>query len=221
MSSKVNAIIKALKTKASAKQQIYRNTFEIFNQMKTIAAETTKQLAEKFAPIDDTVIIEYRDVNQFEFHVKFSGDLLVFTMHSNVITFPPQHVLFKSPYIQEDPGRSYFGHIMVYNFMADSIKYNRMQDPGYLIARFLVNKDKHFYIEGVRQLSFLYPDIAKNAFSEEVLSVFIESSMHLSIETDLQAPPLQQLLVITLGQKMANQMVHGGEKVGFKMQQDS
>ncbi len=214
---KTEAIVSALKYKASTKQLIYRNTMEIFSRMKAIAEEVTDELAARFAAIDPHVIIEYSDKNQFEFHVKFSGDLLVFTMHSNVITFPPDHILYKNEYCQEDSRRIFFGHIMVYNFMADSIKYNRLHDPGYFVARLLLNFENHFYVEGVKQLNFLHPDVATNIIAEDILKLFIESAMLLAIETDLQAPPLQEIMVISLQEKTDNMMVHGGEKVGFKM----
>lgn len=217
MEDQTPKIIEALKNRACVKQKIYRNTYELFSEMKRVCEKLIDELATQFEEFDTSVIIAFRDVNHFEFQVKFSGDMLVFTMHSNVITFPETHILFKSPYIQEDEQRKYFGHIMVYNFMADSIKYNRLEDQGYLLARLLLNHEKKFFIEGVRPLNFLYPDIAQNDIDEGVIRSFIQSSMLAAIHTDLQAPPFQKIQVIPLGKKIANQMISGGEKVGFKM----
>lgn len=219
---KVEMIVAALSEKASLKQLIYRNTKEVFSNLKVVAETLANELSSRLAGIDKSVEIEYQEVNEFEFRIKFSGDLLMFTMHSNIIAFNPEHILSKSPYIQENYHRGYFGTIMVYNFMADSVKYNRLNDPGYLVARMMLNGEQHFYIEGVRQLNFLYPDIAQNAINSDILRLFVESVMLVSMNNDLVAPAYQDIQLIPLGKKLANQMVFGGEKLGFQMsfQQD-
>ena len=214
---KFNQIVSALSSKARAKQSIYRQTATVFKQMKDIAAGMARQLDDHFNVEDPHVNIEFSDKGDFEFHLKFSGDLLVYTMHSNIVTFPPEHLLSKSPYIQEDAERKYFGQIMVYNFMADSIKYNRLQDQGYLVARILLNKDLHFYIEGVRQLNFLHPDIAQNKMDPAIIENLIQEAMLLAIDTDLTGRNVQEIKFITLGQKLANQMAPAIEKVGFNI----
>lgn len=220
MKTHIDKIVGALKSKACVKQDIYHNTLAVFGRMKSIAEALTDVLSAQFEGIDKKVQISYREVNEFEFHLKFSGDLLMFTMHSNVTTFGKDHVLFKSPYIQEDPNRGYFGQIMVYNFMADSLKYNRLNDPGYLIARMMLNLDGHFYVEGVRQMTFLYPDISLNMITDEIMRNFIESAMLLAIAQDLYLPRYQDVQIVPLGKKIQNQMVHGGNKVGFQMNAD-
>lgn len=215
MESQAPKIIEALKDKASLKQGIYQSTKAVFEQMKQIAEKLSKSLAETFSTVDSRVIIEYRDINEFEFQLKFSGDVLMFTMHTNVTTLLDEHIVLKSPYVMEDTHRGYFGSVMVYNYMADSVKYNRLQDLGYLVARMMLNKDGHFYIEGVRQLNFLHPDIAQNKVTPQLLQTFIESTMLLAIEQDLVAPNYQDIMVAPLGAKLANQGLNTGSKVGF------
>ena len=217
MSTKIDLITQALANKASKKQAIYRHTLTVFNRMKELASGLVDHLSARFAEIDPHVKITYKEVNEFEFHVKFSGDLLMFNMHTNVVTLPHENIIFKSPYVQEDPTRAYFGTIMVYNFMADSLKYNRVNDPGYLMARMMVNRDSHFYIEGVRQLAFLYPDIAKNKISDPLLQAYLENAILLAMDQDLFAPQFQKVQVIPLGHKLANQAQTTGNKVGFQM----
>jgi hypothetical protein len=216
MEDRMDQIVEALKDKASLKQLIYRQSLAVFARMKGIAKDLAEILAEKMGKIDQHVQVEYIEKGEFEFHLKFSGDLLMFSMHSNVQTFGEEHIINKSPYVLEDYHRGYFGSIMVYNFMADSLKYNRLNDPGYLLARMLVNCDGHFYIEGVRQLNFLFPDIAQNLISDELLRIFIESTMVAAINQDLMAPSYQEIQVLPLGLKLENRMV-AAEKVGFQM----
>jgi hypothetical protein len=215
MEDKLEIIFEGLKQKSTTKQIIYRNTKETFDQLRVVASAVVDQLSKKITEVDSSVIIEYRNVNDFEFQIKFSGDLLIFVMHSNVITFPEDHELMTNPYVEEDFRRRFFGHIMAYNFMADSIKYSRMTDPGYLLARFLVNVENHFYLEGVTQLDLPFSDIAGNIIDEKALRLFIESTMIASVNNDLMAPDLDDIKRITVKQKMENQQVSRGQKLGF------
>lgn len=216
MEQQLPKIVAALESKAVMKQGIFRSTKAVFNHLKEIAREIARVLAEHFEKVDKSVVIEFQDKNEFEFHLKFSGDVLTFTMHTNVTTLLDEHVILKSPYVIEEPARGFFGSILVYNFMADSIKYNRLDDLGYLVARLLINKDGHFYIEGVRQLNFLFPDIAKNEITSEILMAFVEHAMIAAIEQDLVSPNFQDILIVSLEIKQANAVVNSGAKVGFQ-----
>ncbi len=215
MEDRLEAIFEGLKQKSTTKQTIYRNTQDIFEKMRVAAADIVAILSKKITEVDSNVVIEYRNINEFEFHIKFSGDLLIFVMHSNVITFPDDHELMTSDYVEEDFRRRFFGHIMAYNFMADSIKYNRMNDPGYLLARILINVENHFYIEGVSELDLEDNDISKNIVDDKALRLFIESAMVASVNNDLIAPALEDIKKISVKQKMENQQVSRGQKLGF------
>ncbi len=215
MEDKLEVIFEGLKQKSITKQTIYRNTQETFEKLRVVSAEVVEHLSKKITEVDSNVTIEYRNINDFEFHIKFSGDLLIFVMHSNVITFPEDNDLMTHPYVEEDFRRRFFGHIMAYNFMADSIKYSRMSDPGYLLARLLINFENHFYLEGVTQLDLEYTDISKNIIDEKALRLFIESTMIASVNNDLMAPDIEDIKKITVKQKMENQQVSRGQKLGF------
>ncbi|CAA9271869.1 MAG: hypothetical protein AVDCRST_MAG95-2804 [uncultured Adhaeribacter sp.] len=216
MEDKLEAIFEGLKQKSATKQTIYRNTQEVFEKMRVAAADIVAILSQKMVgEVDSNVIIEYRNINEFEFHVKFSGDLLIFVMHSNVITFSDDHELMSNPYVEADFRRRFFGHIMAYNFMADSIKYNRMNDPGYLLARILINVENHFYLEGVSELDLEYTDISKNLVDERALRLFIESAMVASVNNDLVAQDVEDIKKISVKQKLENQQVSRGQKLGF------
>ncbi len=217
MDEKIEAIFDRLCSKSTLKQSVSRNTHRVFQKIENKALEITNYLSSKILPIDEHVKVEFKSQSEFEFQVKFSGDLLAFIRHSNVVTLPEQHPAMKSPYIKDHPENGYFGHIMIYNFMADTIKYHRLNDPGYLVARILVNNDNHFYIEGVRQLDFKYPDISKNVITDDLLKEFIESAMLTAIDNDLVSPSYQDIQMISYNFKLANQMVSQGEKIGFQM----
>lgn len=216
MEDRLEAIFEGLRQKSTAKQTIYRNTRDTFEQLREISATLVDTLRNKISPVDANILIEYRDVNEFEFHIKFSGDLLIFIMHSNIITLPESHPLMETAYVHDDFRRRFFGHIMAYNFMADSIKFGRLNDPGYLLGRLLINIENHFYLEGVKQLDMPNAtDMAQNEITEESLRVFVESAMVASVNNDLFGPDLDDISKITVKQKLENQQVSRGQKLGF------
>jgi hypothetical protein len=215
MEDRLNAIFEGLTQKSAAKQAIYRNTLDAFNLCKKVSKELVSKLSSRINPLDSSVLIEYRDVNELEFHVKIAGDLLIFVMHSNIVTFPDDFDLMKTDYVEADFKRRFFGHIMAYNFMADSIKYSRLNDPGYLLGRVLINIENHFYLEGVDQMDLRYKDISKNILTEEVVALMVESTMIAAVNNDLMAQDLDDIRKITVKQKLDNQQVSRTQKVGF------
>ncbi|GAB3830198.1 hypothetical protein [Pontibacter rugosus] len=220
MEDKLDDIINGLHHKSKTKQVIYRNTVATFERMKEIAKELVDELTERVTQQDANVIIEYRNVSEHEFQIKFSGDLLVFVMHTNIITFPDDYEIMRSEYVEEDFRRRFFGNIMAYNFMADTIKYNRLDDPGYLIGRMLVNIDKQYCIEGVKQLDLpleKVSDFSQNNISDKVLRIIIESAMVASVNNDLMGQDVSDIERITYKQKLENTHLAKPSKLGFQI----
>ncbi|MDQ2773158.1 MAG: hypothetical protein M3Y54_21955 [Bacteroidota bacterium] len=214
-SDRLDQIFDGLKQKSTAKQAIFRNTLAAFDCLRLVSQELVVELSRKLTPLDSSVVIEYRSINDMEFHIRFSGDLLVFVMHSNVVTFPDDYGPMLSKYVEADFRRRFFGHIMAYNFMADSIKYQRLNDPGYLVGRLLVNINSHYFLEGVQQLELPDNDMSDNAITPDAMRLFVESSMIAAVNNDLIAPPLPEIQKISVKQKLENQQVSRGSKVGF------
>ncbi|SFP69067.1 hypothetical protein [Hymenobacter arizonensis] len=212
---RLDQIFEGLKQKSTAKQAIFRNTQAAFDCLRLVTQELVVELARKLTSLDASVVIEYRPINEMEYHIKFSGDLLVFVMHSNVVTFADDYGPMSSTYVNEDFRRRFFGHIMAYNFMADSIKYQRLNDPGYLVGRLLVNIDNHYYLEGVQQLELPNNDMSDNKITTDAMRLFVESAMIAAVNNDLIAPPLPEIQRISVKQKLENQQVSRGSKVGF------
>lgn len=215
MEDRLDDIVKGLQQKSATKQAIYRNTKETFDRMKEISVEIVAELTERITKYNADVVIEYKLISELEFHIKFSGDLLVFVMHSNVITFPDDYEIMRSDYVEEDFRRRFFGHIMAYNFMADTIKYNRLDDQGYLVGRMLINIEKHFCIEGVKQLDLSYDSIAKNKINNKRLRLIVESAMIAAVNNDLMGQDVSDIEKITLKQKLENAHLTKPRKLGF------
>ena len=73
--------------------------------------------------------------------------------------------------------RSFCGVINIYNFLSDSLKYNRLNDAGFLIARIFINKDNHFFVEGDAELGFLFNDLINQKINKEQLENIINSAL--------------------------------------------
>ena len=213
---RLDLIAQGLSSKSSAKQAIFRATQAAFDVLRQVSQELCLELTQKITTtVDASVRIEYYPVNGMEFHIRFSGDLLVFVMHSNIVTFPDNFGPMTTPYVQDDFRRRFFGHIMAYNFMADSIKYQRLNDPGYLVGRLLVNIDSHYFLEGVQQLELPDHDMSATPITPEAMRLFVESAMIAAVNNDLIAPPMTDIQRITVKQKLENQQVSRASKVGF------
>ena len=148
-------IIELLKTKSSTKQEVYRITQSVFKDLNKVLKKKVEQMSSQMQNHDNSVEIEYNPKGDFETQIKFSGDVLIFHMHSNIFDFPPSHEIHKTSYVKEDKYRSFCGVIHIYNFLSDSLKYNRLNDVGHLIGRIFVNKESHYFVEGEKQLGFL------------------------------------------------------------------
>ena len=148
--NKRTQIINTLNTKSVTKQEVYNNTFEVFNMLKDILHEMSGEINETIANAR-LVKVEYRDRGKFEAQIQIAGDMLIFSMHTNIFEFNREHSIWQNPYTKQDVKNSYCGIINIYDFLADSFKYNRSSDEGYLIGRIFINRERQFFVEGKRQ----------------------------------------------------------------------
>jgi hypothetical protein len=218
MDDNYKEILSKLEGKASLKQAIYRSTAEVFGLTKGILSKIATRLYQDYTIKDPHVEVSYKEINQFESHMKFSGDMLMISMHSNVFNFDSGHSIFQSEYVKADASLSYCGVIYIHNFLADSIKYNRLADEGSLVARILVNKEKHFLVEGEGSLGFLYENFANNIINEEILTDILERSILTCLNEDLLLPTFAQIKDVTLHQKQSLITSSGyptGKRLGY------
>jgi hypothetical protein len=217
-------IIDALQTKACTKQSIYQITQEVFGQFRTQLLHLQTKLSDTFERIDKNVVISYRELGDFESELKFGGDILYFSMHTNVFTFENSHEIFQNKYVQEDPMRAYFGMITVYNFLSDSIKYSRPLDLGSLIARIFINRDRHFFVDGEKPLSFLYNELENTEINEGYVKGIIESAVLYTLDFDLFVPPFKEVNLLTVQDKMlmtGSAALKTGKRLGFQLSTDT
>jgi hypothetical protein len=83
------------------------------------------------------------------------------------------------------------------------------------VGRLLVNIESHYFLEGVQQLELPDNDMSDNLVTNESMKLFVESAMIAAVNNDLIAPPLPEIKKISVKQKLENQQVSRGSKVGF------
>jgi hypothetical protein len=217
-------ILKTLKEKSSMKQDVYTNTLHTFSTLKSVAKRMVAELKKDLAAIDKRVIIDYSEKGEFEFELRIAGDLLIFAMHTNVFEFDKSHPLWRNSYIREEHTRSFCGMINIYNFLSDSFKYNRVNDLGYVIGRIFVNRENHYFVEGKRQLGFLYNDFVHAVIDEAAIKAVLESAILYCLNFDLYTPPfdaIKEISVIDMQTATESMQIKTGKRLGFRFQADS
>lgn len=191
-------ILKELKEKSSTKQAVWSTAQDVFRYLKECVQELANELDKESSASDDRVRVKYEEKGDFECRLQFSGDVLIFLLHTNAYALPHEHEQRKSSYLKSNPLNGYFGVIHIYNFLNDSIRYGRFNDHGQLIGRIYVNQEKHFFVEGQRQLGFLYRDLLHKVIDKEQLEHIVKTSMLYALDFDLTAPPIRNALDITV-----------------------
>lgn len=207
-----------LESKSTAKQTTFKHLKDAFSILCTESRHIIDELSEKVKTDDEEVTLHFKNISKHEFQLKLAGDLLIFVMHTNIVTFDDEHPVIKNAYISEKEVNRYFGQINIYNFMYDSLRYNRTHDPGYLIGRLMINHDNRFFMEGEPQFSREFGEIPASPLSREDLQRIIKLSLKVAIRNDLMAPPYSKVRLITLNQKNEHTIeLGGGQKIGFRM----
>lgn len=212
-------ILNRLEEKACLKQQIFRTTSDVFDRIKAELEDIGDKMRADFKDKDNNVEISFSDKGDFEAQLKFSGDVLVISMHSNIFSFPEDHEINQLEYVKSDPTRRYCGIIHIHNFLADSLKYNRTADMGYLIGRIFINKEEHFFVDGQSQLGFLYNSFGKGNIKQEQIREMLQLAIIYCMDFDLLTPPFQSVRQITLEEKQfmgANSGYPTGKRMGYK-----
>ncbi|MBK8806352.1 MAG: hypothetical protein IPO21_06805 [Bacteroidales bacterium] len=201
----------------------FENTQNAFSNLKQVIHDFSEEYNNELQSLGKEAVIEYKDLGNFEIELKIAGDLIVFNMHSNIFDFDKNNPIWKSSYVNENSFASYCGVINVYNFIADSFKFNRLDDIGYLIARIFVNKDNHYFVEGKRQLGFLYNDFSNSVLSTFELKRILESAILFTLDFDLLVPEYDNVNMITVAQVKANinnVKYQTAKRLGFQFQAD-
>lgn len=215
-------IIKIMKEKSSVKQDIFHETLNAFRILKDVARAEAENLKREAFNIDKRVTIEFRDRSDFMFELKVAGDLLVFQMHTNIFEFDSAHYIKKTPYVTKNDMLSFCGMISVYNFLADSFKYYRINDVGYLMARVFVNKETSYFVESKnRKITMMHSDFGSQKFTTDKALHLLETIILAALEFDLYTPPYdtqREITVSEVNDSSSKISIQTGKRLGFKFQ---
>jgi len=195
-------IMQLLSDKSTVKQEVYRKSFEYFTLLKQTLSQVASNLKTDICKVDESVRVEYKDKNNFECEIHFGGDILLFNMQTNVFTFDKGHAVWRTGYVKEDESRAYFIMINIYNFLADSFKYHRTQDMGVLLGRMFINREGHFFVEGKRQLGFLFSDLAHQEVGAQSLKEVVDTAIIQGLEFDLTVPDYREVMLVSVREIM-------------------
>lgn len=210
-----------LQSKAGLKQDIAEDAQTVFNELKA-QIKIELDALRKLVP-DPRVRLHFKERGSQEIHVYIGSDVLVFSLHNNVFRLPDSNPLWGTAYFQQDERNGYFGVIYVYNFLAESLIQNRLDDSGYLISRLFVNFDKHFFIEGRTQLSGIFRDTERHQWNAEICALVVQITFAYALSFDLYIPPYEIQDEITVNQMhyMGETLkLQTGKRLGFKMKSE-
>lgn len=211
-------ILETIKLKSETKQRVYDHSLEVFNMLKEELQSIVQEFNKDLKGTDERILLQYKDRGVFEAEIKVAGDLIIFNLHSNIFEFESSHNIWKTSYIKEDRMNSFCGMISVYNFLADSFKYNRMDDLGYLISRLFINKDLFFFVEGKHQMGFYHNDLGTLKIDREKIREIILNCIQYSLELDLLVPPYRNVLEVSVSEvkeRINKSKTRTGKRLGF------
>ncbi|MGY6744839.1 MAG: hypothetical protein ACXIUQ_19040 [Cecembia sp.] len=213
----INKILNKLQTTSKLKYNLFEQSEALFRQMEEIC-HTIAQEIHAANKDDKPVPLKVERINDFEFIFRIGGDVLIFILQSNIVRLSDDTYLSKTKYLKDDLSLRYFGQILIYNFLSDTLTYGRLEDPGYLISRILLNKENKFFIEGDRKIVYSFPDLKENPVSPEKMRDLIEKLVESALDNDLLAPAFQDLMLITYHQKLEHTSSMGNpKKIGFDL----
>ncbi len=207
-----------LVTKAGLKQDVYAKTLEVFSLLSSEAEQLMKKLSAEVKEKDDRVRMIYSKRSEFEFQIHIGGDVLVFLMHTNVFMLDPENKLWNSAYIKKENARAFVGLINVYNFLHDSLYYNRDNDIGYLVGRTLVNSEGHYFLELQEGERNNHQDFKTKILDNECARCILEDLMEIVINFDMYVPPVKevsQFSVDEMNQAVLSQKFKTAKRLGF------
>jgi len=212
------AIVSSLKEKTTLKLKVLEETKKQFAGLKDEAKKLSDQLCSEIECVEN-VNVKFTEKGSFQAELKFGEDVAIFFMHNDVFDFEPSHRIWKTSYVADDKMNAYCGMISIFNFLHTSFEMNRLGDTGYLIGRLFVNHEGQFFMEGKKQLSFLYNDFGQKQLDSTVLRSMVMSVVDYCQEFDLLTPPFNSMAEVQVGQIIdaTNQMsVKTGKRLGFR-----
>jgi len=212
-------ILDTLLQKSLAKQSTFTTTLEQFISLKKVMKFLIGNYKKQIKSYNGKIPLYYTENGVFEAKMQVGGDMIVFNMHSNVFAFDEKHWIWENAYVKDDNRNGYCGVINVYSFLADSFKYKRFGDYGYIIARIFINREGFYFLEGNPDFGSFNKDFGTKALDMSILREIIQLIIQYTLEVDLLVPPLENVQLATVEQmlaKMDQPKADTGKPMGFQ-----
>lgn len=216
-------IIHTLVEKNQTRKQVAGHTQDAYEMIKAeliaLTSEYNAALKEKGEP----ELFQYREKGVSELEMRVGEDLLIFQHTPYIYEFHKSHGVWKISYVYENKMTRYAGIINIYNFLFESFEYNRKDDLGYLIGRIFINKDMHYFVEGKRQLGFLYNDFGNAVLESNAVRDIINSAILYSLDFDMLVPPYDKVKISSVSdmeESISTNKQKLGKRLGFKFYAD-
>ena len=93
-----------------------------------------------------------------------------------------------------------------------------------MIGRIFVNKDKHFYVEGKRELASVLNNFNSKELDRDAVMDILQSAIKYTINFDLLVPEYSHLLEISVNDILQiedqNMILKTGKRLGFRFEPD-
>lgn len=214
-------IVQAIVTNIDVKEAVFNHTFSTFRLMRKVLEEIVQEY--NFDMPSDKYHLEFRNRSKYELELKIGSDTMIFMLQPYVFEIEKKNSVWQLSYLQDNKNTQFSGIITIYNFLSDSIKYNRTEDLGYLIGRIFINKDKHFFVEGKGKMAFVANDFMNEVVDKDKVRKLINSAILYCLDFHLLAPPYDAVNVVTVSQ-LQEKIKHLQPQVtrlGFRLSNES
>jgi len=92
-----------------------------------------------------------------------------------------------------------------------------------LLVVFFINREMHYFVEGKRQMGFLYNNFGQEVIDKGSIKRIIESALLYTLDFDLLVPPYDVVKIASVAQmnsKIDSAKLQTGKRLGFKFNSD-
>ncbi|MFM7078879.1 MAG: hypothetical protein ACKOYC_03700 [Bacteroidota bacterium] len=222
-SDSFNHIIKSLSDKAVAKLEVGENAAWAFGLFKSQLRKLESEITDAASAIDKRIGVKFVERGPLDLEFRVSDDIIIFSLHTDAFTFDESHPIWKHSGMRAEHGKGYFGMISIYNFLTDSIKFNRVNDQGVLVARVFIDRHRNFFMEGKKQLGLIFNSPGTEVFADSSARRISETIIAHCLDFDIITPAFDQVRIISVQEmieKSLSSVVSTGKRLGFRLQTD-
>lgn len=215
-----NTIVSTLTPQAATRHAVEAAVSEKFESLCSVLENLAAEYREL---LDPQVVVKFERQARHVGVFTLDADILVFVQLTDVFQFDREHEAMASEYVKSQPSRSFVGTVHVYNFLADSFKYDRDEDNGYLVARIFINSEEGFFVEGKRQRNMGVSHYGEQLLTRENWRKVAETAFKYAVEENPLVPPYELVMqtdMATLKQYIMTSKIKTAKRMGFGFRAD-